>query len=84
MEATRIFTKSVSFGSVGSLISLPCHISHAAIPDEVRHQNALPPDLIRIAVGIEDAADLIADLEGALGTIPARETVGDGCTSLTS
>ena len=65
-EATRLFTRAVSFGSVGSLISLPCRMSHASIPAAVRESRALPEDLIRLAVGIEDAGDLLDDLEQAL------------------
>jgi len=76
-EAARLFTISVSFGSVGSLISLPCRMSHASIPAEVRRGRALPEDLVRLAIGIEDPGDLLADLEQALaaaaGPGPARE-----------
>jgi cystathionine beta-lyase len=65
-EATEIFTLAVSFGSVGSLVSLPCRMSHASIPAEVRATRELPDDLVRLSVGIEDAGDLEADLEQAL------------------
>jgi cystathionine beta-lyase len=67
VEATRLFTISVSFGGVGSLISLPCRMSHASIPASVRRSRALPEDLVRLAVGIEHAGDLLEDLEQALG-----------------
>ncbi len=66
VEATRLFTISVSFGGVGSLISLPCRMSHASIPAPVRRSRALPEDLVRLAVGIEHAGDLLEDLEQAL------------------
>jgi cystathionine beta-lyase len=59
----------VSFGSVGSLVSLPCQMSHASIPAEVRASRELPEDLVRLAVGIEDGGDLEADLEQALATV---------------
>lgn len=65
VDATRIFTIAVSFGSVGSVISLPCKISHAAIPPEVRRARALPEALVRLSVGIEDVDDLIGDLDRA-------------------
>jgi cysteine-S-conjugate beta-lyase len=65
-EAARLFTIAVSFGSSGSLISLPCRMSHASIPPEVRQARELPEDLVRLAVGIEDGDDLIEDLEQAL------------------
>ena len=61
----------VSFiGSVKSLISMPCFMSHASIPAEVREARGLTEDLVRISVGIEDVNDLIADLDNALRTGP--------------
>jgi hypothetical protein len=41
-------------------------MSHASIPEKVRKERALPEDLIRLCVGIEDVRDLIEDLEQAL------------------
>ena len=64
-EATKLFDIAVSFGSVGSTISLPCRMSHASIPAAIRERLAPPPDLIRVSVGIEDVDDLIDDLEQA-------------------
>lgn len=64
-ENTRLFSITVSFGSTSSLISLPCYMSHASIPSEVRAARGLPDDLVRISAGIEDVEDLIADLEQA-------------------
>lgn len=58
-------------GSVKSLISLPCFMSHASIPAAVREARGLSEDLVRISVGIEDVNDLITDLEHALQTGPA-------------
>ncbi|KAJ3149179.1 cystathionine beta-lyase [Geranomyces variabilis] len=66
VEAARLWTISVSFGCVNSLISMPCCMSHASIPAHVRKERALPEDLIRLCVGIEDADDLIEDLDSAL------------------
>lgn len=65
VEATQLFTISVSFGSLQSLISLPCWMSHASIPDEKR---TLASDLVRLSVGIEDPDDLIDDLKQAFKT----------------
>eukprot|EP01135_Chromosphaera_perkinsii_P002389 Nk52_evm43s222 gene=Nk52_evmTU43s222 len=66
VEACKLFTISVSFGCVNSLISMPCRMSHASIPAEVRKARAMPEDIIRLCVGIEDPEDLIADLDQAL------------------
>ncbi|CAA3013437.1 cystathionine beta-lyase, chloroplastic-like isoform X2 [Olea europaea var. sylvestris] len=71
-ETTKYFTITVSFGSVKSLISLPCFMSHAAIPAAVREARGLTEDLVRISVGIEDVNDLIADLDNAFRTGPAQ------------
>ena len=66
MERTKLFKVTVSFGGCSSLISLPCFMSHASIPAEVRAARGLPDDLVRISAGIEDADDLVADLAAAM------------------
>jgi cystathionine beta-lyase len=65
VEAARLFTIAVSFGGVGSVASLPCRMSHASTPPEVRERHALPEDLVRLSVGIEDVDDLVDDLDAA-------------------
>jgi cysteine-S-conjugate beta-lyase len=65
VEATQLFDIAVSFGSIGSTISLPCRMSHASIPQALRDRLAPPPDLVRLSVGIEDVDDLIEDLSRA-------------------
>jgi cystathionine beta-lyase len=65
VELTQLFDIAVSFGSVGSTISLPCHMSHASIPPSLRGRLGPPSDLVRLSVGIEDGDDLIDDLERA-------------------
>jgi len=64
-DKTKLFKITVSFGNVRSLISMPCFMSHASIPAEVRAARGLPDDLVRISVGVEDVEDLISDLEEA-------------------
>jgi cystathionine beta-lyase len=73
VEATQLFDIAVSFGSVGSTISLPCRMSHASIPQALRGRLAPPPDLVRISVGIEDVDDLIEDLSRAFIMAEERE-----------
>jgi cystathionine beta-lyase len=68
VESTRLFKVAVSFGSVGSTISLPCRMSHASIPSALRDRLAPPPDLVRLSVGIEDVDDLLEDLERAFAS----------------
>eukprot|EP00656_Telonema_subtile_P029934 TRINITY_DN32985_c0_g1_i1.p1 TRINITY_DN32985_c0_g1~~TRINITY_DN32985_c0_g1_i1.p1 ORF type:complete len:218 (-),score=84.34 TRINITY_DN32985_c0_g1_i1:244-897(-) len=62
-DACRIFKLTVSFGSVNSLCEMVCQMSHASIDEELR---TLPPDLVRLSVGIEDVRDLRADIAQAL------------------
>jgi cystathionine gamma-lyase len=61
-----LFTLAESLGGVESLVSQPYSMTHASIPLEQRLANGIVPQLIRLSVGIEDANDLIADLEKAL------------------
>lgn len=67
-ETTRLFKIAVSFGSVGSTVSLPYRMSHASIPDALKDRLAPPPDLVRLSVGIEDVEDLLEDLERAFSS----------------
>lgn len=64
--ATRLFTLAESLGGVESLLSLPAAMTHASIPAAQRQRAGLPDALVRLSVGIEDTADLIADVEQAL------------------
>lgn len=65
MSSTNIFTLAESLGGVESLISNPASMTHGSIPKELRMKAGLSDSLIRISVGIEDADDLIADLDQA-------------------
>ena len=62
---TNVFTLAESLGGVESLISNPASMTHGAIPKEAREKAGLQDSLIRLSVGIEDADDLIADLNQA-------------------
>lgn len=62
----KIFSLAESLGGVESLVNHPASMTHASIPKEEREKNGLKDSLIRLSVGIEDADDLIADLEQAL------------------
>ena len=72
VEAARLWGISVSFGCVNSLISMPCRMSHASIDEKVRKERALPEDLIRLCVGIEDGGDLEDDLRRAVSDISSH------------
>jgi cystathionine gamma-lyase len=67
LERLRIFTIAESLGGVESLVDHPALMTHASIPPEQRKALGIDDTLVRLSVGIEDAEDLIADLEQALG-----------------
>ena len=65
MSRTEVFTLAESLGGVESLISHPASMTHGSIPRKVRLEAGLKDSLIRLSVGIEDADDLIEDLDQA-------------------
>ncbi|MCE3281653.1 MAG: cystathionine gamma-synthase [Chitinophagaceae bacterium] len=67
LSSTKLFALAESLGGVESLINHPATMTHASIPREERIKNGLTDSLIRLSVGIEDAEDLIADLQQAIG-----------------
>jgi cystathionine gamma-lyase len=66
LERVRLFTLAESLGGVESLIEHPAIMTHATIPPETRARIGISDSLVRLSVGVEDADDLIADLERAL------------------
>lgn len=66
IQKLKLFTLAESLGGVESLVSQPFSMTHASIPLEQRLANGITPQLIRLSVGIEDKADLIADWQQAL------------------
>ena len=63
---TRLFSLAESLGSVKSLLCHPATMTHASVSAEVRREAGISDGLIRLSVGIEDANDLIRDLEQAI------------------
>jgi cystathionine beta-lyase len=66
LSSTHLFSLAESLGGVESLIGHPASMTHASIPKEDRLKVGLTDSLIRLSVGVEDADDLINDLEQAL------------------
>lgn len=66
LSSTRLFSLAESLGGVESLLGHPASMTHASIPREDRLRNGLADTLIRLSVGLEDAEDLIEDLDQAL------------------
>lgn len=61
-----LVSRAASLGGVESLVSLPVHTSHHGFTDEQLRSAGIDPGMVRISLGVEDAADLIADVEQAL------------------
>ena len=67
LESFKLFSLAESLGGVESLSNHPATMTHASVPKEERLKIGLTDCLIRLSVGIEDADDLLADLQQALG-----------------
>jgi cystathionine gamma-synthase len=70
-EATRLFALSVSLGGVESLVCYCSEMTHASVQGT---DLAVPADLVRLSVGVEDLTDLRADLAAALAQVAALDT----------
>lgn len=66
LSKLRLFSLAESLGGVESLVGHPATMTHASIPKEERLKTGVTDSLIRLSVGVEDAADLVADLKQAL------------------
>jgi len=70
-EALRLFALAPSLGGVESLVSIPVLTSHLMVAPKERQDMGITEQMIRLSVGIENADDLIADLELALEAVSA-------------
>lgn len=69
VRALELAIEASSLGGVETLVSLPFNTSHARMSEEQRTEGGIPPGLVRVSVGIEDAQDLIDDFESALARV---------------
>ena len=69
-DALQLVSRAASLGGVESLISLPVHTSHYGFSDAQLAEAGIDPGAARISLGVEDAADIIADVERALESVP--------------
>lgn len=67
-DAVGLCARTVSLGDVRSLITHPASTTHHSVPAETRRRTGITDGLVRFAVGLEDADDIIADLDQALGS----------------
>jgi cystathionine beta-lyase/cystathionine gamma-synthase len=65
-DRLSLVTRAASLGGVESLASLPVHTSHYGLPDGKLREAGIDPGMVRLSMGVEDAADLVRDLERAL------------------
>ncbi len=74
LDSLKIAHLAVSLGGTETLASAPAAMTHLSVPDERKQALGITDDLVRISIGVEDADDLIADFDQALGAIPAAST----------
>jgi len=67
LERVRVFALAESLGGVESLISHPASMTHASVPPEQRARLGITEGMVRLSCGVEDADDLLEDLEQAVG-----------------
>jgi len=72
VASVSVWTLAVSLGAVESIITLPAKMTHLPYPPRELERVGLSPNLVRLSVGIEDADDLIADLEAAFASAGGR------------
>jgi len=65
-DRLRLVARAASLGSVESLASLPLHTSHHGLSEDELREAGIDPGMVRLSIGVEDADDLIADVEQAL------------------
>ncbi len=69
MNSLELCSLAVSLGAVDTLISHPASMTHVEVPKNVRIKTGITDELVRLSVGIEDAEDIIADLDQALARL---------------
>ncbi|KAI7187239.1 Cystathionine [Hortaea werneckii] len=80
-QATQLFTLAESLGGVESLCEVPASMTHMGIPKEQRESAGVFDDLVRISCGVEDGADLVADVMQALEKVVVGPKIGNGVSN---
>jgi methionine-gamma-lyase len=69
MNSVQLALLAVSLGGIETLIQHPASMTHSKLTKQGREQSGITDDLVRLSVGIEDAEDIIKDLESALSKV---------------
>jgi cystathionine beta-lyase len=75
VTSTKLFKLAESLGGIKSLVSHPAQMTHKTIPDERRRSSGVADSLIRLSAGLEDAEDLIEDLQHALDAVVVKSKI---------
>jgi len=78
IDALQLPYMGPSLGGVESIVEQPALMSHFALTEEERQAIGIPGELVRYAAGIEDADDLIGDLEQALDAVTPQKAHAEG------
>ena len=70
-DGLALIARAASLGGVESLVSLPVHTSHHGYSEAQLRAAGIDPGLVRVSLGVEDAADLVADADAALAAVTA-------------
>ena len=70
VRALQMITLASSLGGFSTLICTPASMTHRGMPPEAQSEAGISPELLRLSVGLEDSADLIADLNRGFAALP--------------
>ena len=76
MNSVKLCALAENLGAAETLITHPASMTHSAVPAEQRASAGITDGLVRLSVGLENPADIIADLEQALGRRASAQAVG--------
>ena len=76
MNTVRLCLLAENLGAVETLITHPVSMTHGDVPREIRERTGITDGLVRLSVGLENPADIIADLDTALATIEVASSEG--------
>lgn len=84
MDALRLVTRAVSLGDAESLAQHPASMTHSTYTPEERAAHGISAGLVRLSIGLEDIADIVADISQALDLVSAMALVSGPATALPS